>query len=189
MPRCKGRTKKRAFIDNISLNGQFSMRECSGLLLVSQPQPSDCRLFSHLVSTRCNDVRATSRTHRLLWETGCLPCLLPKLCIWKRKCVWHVLQPWQHLKNKTTNKQTKPPQQTADGVLTRREHSPPHSQADLSVASGGVHQVYYIFVRFPSNHIFIHRNELVPGSEPPIALSGSVLYYGANNNLFKDNQY
>lgn len=100
--------------------------------------------------------------------------------------------PWQRLKSKATNKQTnqqKPGQRAVDGVLTRREHSPPHSQADLSVASGGVHQVYYIFVRFPSNHIFIHRNELVPGSQPPVALSGSVLYYGANNNLFKDNQY
>lgn len=74
-------------------------------------------------------------------------------------------------------------------VLTRHLHSPPHSQADLSVASGCVHQVYYILVWFPSNHIFIHRNELVSRSKPPIALGGSVLDYSANNNLFKDNQY
>lgn len=50
-----------------------------------------------------------------------------------------------------------------------------------------MHQVYDILVRFPSNHIFIHRNELISRSKASISLGGSVLYDSANNNLFKDN--
>lgn len=70
-------------------------------------------------------------------------------------------------------------------VLTRHLHPSSHCQADLTVASGCVHQVYYVFVWFPSNHIFIHRNELVSRSKSSITLSGSVLYYSTNNNLFE----
>lgn len=163
-----------------SLNGLF--KRMSSLDFFLFLQSSDCGLF-----LRCGNNERVTRNktptplgNRMSPVTKTLYLLLDG-----RGNVCSGLDDIRKTRQQTNN-QTK---QTAGGVLTRREHSPPHSQADLSVASGGVHQVYYIFVRFPSNHIFIHRNELVAGSKPPVALSGSVLYYGANNNLFKDNQY
>lgn len=121
-------------------------------------------------------------------------CAVSKLCFFNLmpvKCAAcsPILVKCEKKDKNTKQKRTEKKNQQTKHVLTRHLHSPSHSQADLTIASGCVHQVYYVFVRFPSNHIFIHRNELIPGSKPPVALSGSVLYYSANDNLFKDNQY
>lgn len=72
-------------------------------------------------------------------------------------------------------------------LLTGHVQSPPHSQADLAVASGGVHQVDDKLVRLPGDHVFIHRDELVPRAESAVALGGGVLDNGADHNLFGDN--
>ena len=72
--------------------------------------------------------------------------------------------------------------------LTWDQHPAPHSQADLPVAGGGVHQVDDVAVGLPRHHHFVHRDELISGPQPPVTLCRGVLDDGPDHDLLKSGQ-